>query len=256
MKPSFLPIAVLIAILLNSSHVRGELIARSELESNNPNVAQNSLEERDRIIFTPRLEAKNDEPRGPVNPPPPFGESLCPVVKIPLTAIVPNQEGKTQTTLTARERPTFWFYIPYETPITAEFLLKQNDEEIDRRKFQLSGKAGIVGIDLPQNIQLSTLDENYDWVFTLICNPRDRSYDLYVGGSIRRVNPTPNLIPPPTATPQEKAKLYASDGLWNEGLTTVVRELYPLDPTTARLYFTDLLQQIGIENLAEEPIVE
>ncbi|MDY7012573.1 MAG: DUF928 domain-containing protein [Cyanobacteriota bacterium] len=246
---------VAIALIVNASQVRGEIVTRDRAKTSQFNLAQTSLEEQESILFIPRPEAKDGEPDGSVNPPPPFGESLCPETDIPLTAIVPHTDGKTRLTLTAQERPTFWFYVPYETPLTAKFLLKKDGEQVDIQEFKLSGKAGLIGVTLPPEIQLSALEENYDWVFILVCNPYKRAADLYVSGSIRRVNPTPNLIPLPTATPQEKAKLYASDGLWNDTLTSILQELSLVDPVTSRLYLTRLLEPFGFGNLVEKPVV-
>ncbi|MBD2578369.1 DUF928 domain-containing protein [Oscillatoria sp. FACHB-1406] len=213
--------------------------------------------ERDRIIFTPRPEAKDDdESRGPVNPPPPYGESLCPIAKIPLTAIAPNKDGNTNIILTAQTHPSLWFYNPYESQLTGEFSISQQGKQIYQQTLQLSGKAGLIGITLPTALPGLSLNEEYNWNLTLICNPQDRAEDLYVGGSIKRVNSTPNFTPQLTAMPQDKAKLYALDGLLPETLTTIVRDLSPKDKATAQLYWTQVMQELGLEKLSEESPAE
>jgi len=68
-----------------------------------------------------------------------------------LVALMPE----TNFGLTIAERPTFWFYVPYQgNELEAEFLLEDNEgNKIDSKIVALNNTPGIVKVSLPENVQ-------------------------------------------------------------------------------------------------------
>lgn len=77
--------------------------------------------------------------------------SGCPVLDKHLVALVPA----TNIGLTIAERPTFWFYVPYQ-PSAKSFgkfqLLNEQQKVIYETSTQLIGTPGIIGINLPKTL--------------------------------------------------------------------------------------------------------
>lgn len=102
-----------------------------------------------------------------------------------LTALIP--ENNVWTTLS--ERPTFLWYVPATQAKTAEFvLLDAEDNEIHTKTIDLSNEDSgkILQETLPEDIALET--GVYTWQFSLICNPRRRSGDIYIEGWVEQVD--------------------------------------------------------------------
>ncbi len=210
------------------------------------------------IPFIPRRDDRDREP-GDRTSPPIFGGDACENEgELELAALVPGEENRAFVSRTSRSHPTFFFYVPYEieSSLVAEFsLLDENGDRVYRQQYSLQGTPGIVRIAYPETAPALEVDRDYYWNFSVICNPDDRADDRYVSGTLQRV--TANKIPSPNATPEERAILYAADGLWYDTLSTIVEEIYPEDPQRARalldrLFASDAVNLAGYEG---EPIV-
>jgi hypothetical protein len=139
-----------------------------------------------------------------------------------------------------------------------EFVLRDaNDNEVYKTTYALAksadfvvGAPGVMGLTIPALANLSPLEigQQYHWELTLICNSLDRSYDMVVGGKIKRVALDPTLARRvQLATPQQRVALYAKAGLWHEALSTMV-ELQRDRPNDANLAATwdNLLESEGM----------
>jgi hypothetical protein len=139
-----------------------------------------------------------------------------------------------------------------------EFVLRDaNDKEVYTTTYRLAksangvvGAPGVMGLTIPAFANLSPLEigQQYHWELTLICNSQDRSYDMVVGGKIKRVALDPILARRvQLATPQQRVALYAKAGLWHEALSTIV-ELQRDRPNDANLAATwdNLLESEGM----------
>lgn len=110
-----------------------------------------------------------------------------------LVAIVPIS-SETQISYlepTISDYPTWWFYNPYpgNGRLEAEFALIDSTENIlYRQKFLVPATPGLLSFSLPYNEQPLTSGKNYRWVFSIICNPSNRSGDATVNGWIRKVD--------------------------------------------------------------------
>ena len=201
------------------------------------------------------------------------GGNQCRAVNLRLTALVPGIEetlsGREETSaaiaslsvrgLTAQGTPTFWFYVPYSSTSTlsAEFvLINEQNKLVHKENYLLTGTPGIVRIR-PSSTSILEVGKDYRWVFSILCDPNDRSADMYVDGWVQRIAPSPNLATQlRTAIPEKRAVLYAKEGLWHETLTTLVEELHPTEPKKATLLMTNLLRSVGLDGIAQQPIVE
>ncbi|MCA1990658.1 MAG: DUF928 domain-containing protein [Coleofasciculus sp. S288] len=224
------------------------------------------------LIFIPReLTAKDDAP-GRRKPGGKHGGNKCPSVSLPLTALVPGEEAvsnsqgespvvsvsKSFRTLTAKADPTFWFYVPYgsDFELDAEFVLTTLNENqkmslVSKTVYRLENTPGIIPIPL----SLPEIGKDYYWSFTIKCD-KDRAANISVNGKIQQVKPSPQFTPLETATPEEKAILYARDGLWNDALSTLIKEVRPRDRQRATLLMTQLLQSVQLDSFSQQPIVE
>jgi hypothetical protein len=159
--------------------------------------------------------------------------------------------------LTASERPNFWFYVPY--PLTpehsVEFML-QDEAGKDIYQTTLSGSAttpGVMDFNLPTTAPALEVGKRYHWFFTVYCNEEQ---PVLVDGWVERVAMNPSLETQlAQARPQEKIALYRQAGNWYEAVTTLaqLRRQKP-DDANLKAEWTSLLQSIGLEAIAQEPI--
>ncbi|NJM69379.1 MAG: DUF928 domain-containing protein [Scytonema sp. RU_4_4] len=175
--------------------------------------------------------------------------------KPPLIALVPNIGAG----LTVTESPTFWFYVPYTltSDYSVEFVLKDNqDNTVYKNKFSGKGTSeGIVNLRLPSTISLEA-GKDYDWYFLIYCDAQNQDKFVYVNGSVRRVE-HPDLKRQLTSTSdQDRIAWYKAEGIWYEALT-VMAERVSVSPQDDKIRqdWTDLLQSVGLEEVASEPFV-
>lgn len=181
----------------------------------------------------------------------------CPATEKQLTALIPqNNLG-----LTAAAYPTFFFYVPKTpAPKTVEFVLRdEKDSQVYEKTLTVSGASGILSLSLPAG-ELPPLEigKNYQWYFSILCDPKNRAEDVSVDGWIQRVEPNPVLAAKlEKAPPDERAALYASADLWHDALVTLaqLRRERPDDSAIAELW-TKLLQSVGLDTIVREPLLE
>jgi hypothetical protein len=173
-----------------------------------------------------------------------------------LTALVPvyqSPNGELVLGLTTTSHPTFWFYVPYVTTASTEFVL-QNEvgQTVYKSSVSLSRTPGVVKLSLPSTASLLKIGERYHWYFNIFCNPQQPP--VFVDGWIKRVEPKPTLKSQlEKATLKQRIALYATNGIWYESLTASA-ELRRLNPK--QIDWTNLLQSVGLNDIASEPIVD
>ncbi|NJN86669.1 MAG: DUF928 domain-containing protein [Leptolyngbyaceae cyanobacterium SL_7_1] len=182
--------------------------------------------------------------------------------QVPLTALMPASNFA-QTTKTS---PTFFWYVPPFLAETAEFvLLDEHDNELYHTTVQLVEDGGVVSLSLPTvkdasgtDVSLLNEGQDYHWYFSLICDPDDRSGDVFAEGWIQRVQPTLALTNrlAIARTEREQAAVYAEAGIWHDALTTLA-ELRRSQPSNSALLsnWITLLESVDLENIASEPII-
>jgi hypothetical protein len=161
-----------------------------------------------------------------------------------LTALVPIKGSES---LTTAEHPVFWFYIP-DAPKdinSIEFSLhprRGSDEKttLYRTSLQPTKTPGVIGIPLPPSPKYSLkLNESYHWRIIINCEQKKPSEDpiiLALDGWVTRVQRSPNP--------------------WYDELTNLAKR-YLSEPQNTELKnaWTELLKSIGLEELAQAPLV-
>jgi Domain of Unknown Function (DUF928) len=161
--------------------------------------------------------------------------------------------------LTTAERPGFWFYVPYEKAVIQdiEFVLQTDgDETLYRSKVNIPSQVGLVRVQ--PDVKLET-GKKYHWFFKVktICAANQPVMLNYVEGWVQRQALAALSDRLTTATPQQRASLYAENGIWYDALDTLA-EAHFANPNEAEITqdWTDLLRAIGLENLADQKKVE
>ncbi|MBD2460764.1 DUF928 domain-containing protein [Oscillatoria sp. FACHB-1407] len=174
----------------------------------------------------------------------------------PLIALIPNTNFGT----TLEARPTFYWHVPPTNSPLAEFvLLDAEDNEVYRTTFQLSGNPGIMAFSLKDQADAPDLEvgKDYHWYFSLICDPGDRSGDIFAEGWIQRIAPPANLTNQLASTPAgDRATLFAQSGIWYDALNSlaILRQSQPRDPDVATQW-TTLLRSVGLDAIANQPFL-
>ncbi len=188
--------------------------------------------------------------------------NLCSSTHNPLTALIPD----TNMGFTISDRPTFWFYVPSinnssNSPISLEFILMDNNEEtvIYKTTFSLSNSSSIIGIKIPDNFPPLSIGKTYRWHFAYICNPNNRTDDIFVRGAIKKVPLTPAFIQQIASAkqPMEKVRIYSKYGLWYDTLTTLT-QLQINNPQNLSITkeWAELLESIGLDYIAKESLLQ
>ena len=168
-----------------------------------------------------------------------------------LTALVPESlKGAT-----ASASPTLFFAVPPISPETSvEFVLRDaNDQLVYERTVPGLGKAGILPMTLPSNTLSASQD--YHWYLSVVCNNRDRAYDLVVEGFVQRLALDPNQKHNLDLVNQ--IKFYQTQNLWQDQLAFLVelKRDRPNDPEVANLWKQTLKSVNLDESIASNPLL-
>lgn len=152
--------------------------------------------------------------------------------------------------LTAHENPSVWVYVPNTTAQTLEFsLFTQDQEGIYQTKVPVSA-PGLLKITLPKGATLTT-GKSYYWTAALICDPKQRTNDWWVGGWIQQQPLSTDLQRQLAgATIEQQVTLYAQTKFWYEALNGYLdlQQTQPSNPKLSELW-TDLLQAAELSGI-------
>ncbi|NET33309.1 MAG: DUF928 domain-containing protein [Cyanothece sp. SIO1E1] len=172
-----------------------------------------------------------------------------------LTAVLPmNQYGRTISA-----RPTFFVYVPPMTSRVVFFSLQdQHRQHHYQTMLTISGQGGLVSVTLPADAPELELDKNYAWFFAPVdLNGRLRPDNYGVSGWIKRVAAADLNAIPASLSPVERATEYAKSGVWYDTLDVLVAaQLEQPEDLTLTSEWYDLLEQVGLEAIATQPIAE
>jgi hypothetical protein len=192
-------------------------------------------------------------------------QTLCPVTKVPLTALVPFQESyeKGQENLppmvnvwgyAASDRPTFWVYVPYNTgSIPARFSMDDETagNTIYETAVKLPNQAGIVGIPLPADAPALQPGKRYRWFFSLNCKAPNATAatteNINVEAVVIREALPAAIARQLTSAPSlQNAIAFAQNGFWYDALTTLakLRQQNPQDESLT-LAWKELLSGVA-----------
>lgn len=185
----------------------------------------------------------------------------------PLAALVYSNKGTSDINseivegITVNEHPTFWFYVPYTSPLSAKFvLMDENGELLYSKPLTLSEKPGIVSIDISKNSTVNPLEigKKYRWRFAIVCNSESPSADIFVDGWVQRIAASSSLTNQlATATERNQSVIYSANGIWYDAVTILGDRFFknPTDNAIASDWL-NLLKSVGLDNFANEPIVQ
>ena len=194
-----------------------------------------------------------------------------------LTALVPVYEetlNQKQTAgisvtkvwgLTTAAHSTFWFFVRDRKSAIAsmEFAIKdettQPSQTIYRSAVNPPSNPGIINVSLPETTTPLQVGKIYHWFLKVKvnCDPQQPAKLSYVEGWVQRVNPNSSLSASlKQATPQQQVALYAENGIWYDALTAAAK-LRLEKPKDASVIadWTSLLKSVGLENLANQPLL-
>jgi hypothetical protein len=183
---------------------------------------------------------------------------LCAKVDIPLTALVPLTEAETLA-----QRPTFWFYSPYNglsLPATFTLQNQQGNAIATPISVQIPPTAGLVRVQLPPTVELE-INQPYTWFLEVDCNNGlSTQPPISIEGTVRRVVLNASAAKQLTATakdPRQQLAFYTANNLWLDALTTLLdlRRVAPHDPQLKAEWQT-LLRSLTLDEFAETPVVQ
>ena len=117
----------------------------------------------------------------------------CPTATTALTALIP------QSTMgqTISAKPTFFYYLPVALDKTVQFeLADERDKTLYKKSFRMvTSRPGIVSVSLGSDGNSPALEvgKNYQWYFTIKCNPKNYTDDVLVSGWINRTALAPTV---------------------------------------------------------------
>ena len=172
--------------------------------------------------------------------------------QLPLTALLPaTKHGRTVSA-----HPTIFTYLP---PLGVQEVFFSIQDESGNSHYhtmlKVPAKGGVISVTLPESASELELGKNYLWYFAPIEPGGVLRPDNYaVTGWITREEANINQQEL-ASSPVELATEYARAGIWYDTLGVLV-EAQQSDPnnTIFTSEWHDLLEQIGLEELASEPI--
>ncbi|MEB3312263.1 MAG: DUF928 domain-containing protein [Snowella sp.] len=169
--------------------------------------------------------------------------------ELSVNALTPNYSN---IATTASTQPVFYYYLPATAAKFGELVITdESDQPVYQTIFNLPTQAGIIRLAVSPTKPLSA-DKFYQWSFKIICNPKQRSKDIVLEGTLE-YQPLGGQEVSSLAhkDPLEKAKFYAQKGIWLDTLDQVaqVRAQSPQD-------WTELLGSVGLETISAQPLVE
>ncbi|BAZ50056.1 hypothetical protein NIES4103_26700 [Nostoc sp. NIES-4103] len=190
----------------------------------------------------------------------------CPSSLTRLAALVPGDQEKSVLGSTVADNPTYWFYVPElpESARSAEFvlLLSQNNRDVQnvyRTPLTLSGKSGVISITLPSQPQYSLKsDQTYHWYFHIYCgDPQKTSDNFYVDGYVQKQVLTQVVDNQLKAAKPREYIVYSANNIWYDAVTNLgqLRRANPQNATINKDWI-DLLNAVGLQDLAKEPILQ
>ncbi|MEB3188806.1 MAG: DUF928 domain-containing protein [Snowella sp.] len=163
-----------------------------------------------------------------------------------VNALTPNYSGEM---VTVSANPNLYYYIPATTATLGELILHDdNGHEIYQTTFSLPREAGIIKVSTAPSPTLLP-NQNYQWFLNIICDSQQRTEDMSFEGTLKykKIN---NSVISIDKDPLEKAKFYASQGIWVETLDNLAkaRSQHPQD-------WKELLDSAGLPELMTEPLI-
>jgi hypothetical protein len=185
-------------------------------------------------------------------------------LKLIVPPVVSEQEkDKVYSVSTIAAHPKFFVYIPQTSAQKAEFIISDNNEnEIVKEKFALTGTPGVIAFSLPSNATPLEVGKTYKWSLEILCeagninDPASVDRNPFVQGEVERIQPPATLVNIGKVAPSERPDLYAQSQVWYESISSLA-ELQYANPQDLRLKkdWEDLLKSVNLDTVAEAPLL-
>lgn len=173
-----------------------------------------------------------------------------------------QQGGSAPVDLTVSAHPTILVRVPHLPNTTAYFGLQNEDgtEELYLTEVELTNEqAGIMGFQIPSTVPPLEVGQKYMWQVALVSTCREGSGEiqLITNGWLERIEPTGTLALVEQVPLRDRPTLYAEAGIWQEMVSSLakLRLQNPNDSDLAETW-ASLMESVGLENLANEPILQ
>lgn len=175
----------------------------------------------------------------------------------PVVALMP----KSNLGLTLSGHPTLWFSLPaISQDRSLEFgLYDQTGDLVHKTSFSATGEAGVINLSLPETSPPLSVEEDYRWYLSVICNKESPAENLVVTGWVRRVILESSFNERlAVATELERLSIYKESELWYDALTTLAqlrRSQFSDEPIASDLErrWADLLESIELPQVIAAP---
>lgn len=155
---------------------------------------------------------------------------------------------------TVSSHPTFLWHVSGATSAPMVFTLTERGG--DRPMFQKQLKAeqaGIMRVEIPQNVPALVEGKEYRWTVTLVCSEKRPSENVYARAWIERVATPSDLSQKlgSVSSDRDRAAIYAQAGLWYDAVATLDR-IRAANPGERQVLnsFVSLLEQVGLNQVA------
>lgn len=174
-----------------------------------------------------------------------------------VTPLLPNSHSG----MTQLERPTILVYLPETGENEALFSIKDEGKQLHyQMKVSISGAAGLVAIQLPENAPALEVGKNYQWFFSLKCGGKLHPSNPLVSGWIQRSPSNSETASNPSENPDDllqEAIALGHSGIWYDTVATLAH-LRTMQPENSEVsnHWQELLASVGLEVFASTPLAE
>ncbi len=207
--------------------------------------------------FGPKIQLAGNPPPPPPTTKPTEGTGSgtrgpCENTKLAVEPLVPFLGGD-YSGLTLKERPTFWFYVPYKTDSISrgEFVLEDKEGNlINEIPFKIPKIPGFISVSIPNTAKPLEKNKQYSWRFILHCSSKtsdEASFD-FKQGLIQRIDLVTLETQLQTAKPGERIKLYVDNKLWYDAANDFANN------RENRETWFKFLEAVSLEQLKQEQI--
>ena len=178
--------------------------------------------------------------------------------KLEIVPLVPT----TKIGLTVAAKPTFFFQVSKSAAKEAKFSLlnQEGDETIYEKMFLLTSTGGVMSITLPEDAQALEVNKEYHWSVEVACNngDGDPGRNTRVERAVKRVAPEAAIAQElNNAAISDRVTIYTQAGYWYDTVKTLAQlRLDNPNDSTLKEDWTALLDEVGLNKIAQEPIVQ
>jgi hypothetical protein len=159
------------------------------------------------------------------------------------------------TTLEAR--PTMMVYLPESSATEAVFTVKDEAKNLHyQMTLPVSGKSGVVAVQIPDSAPELKIDQNYQWYVALKVEGDLVPGTPFVDGWIKRIAPTPELAKQLEGQSEQKqADILATEGIWYDCSAKLAALRRGSTSESIVQDWKDLLGSVQLTDVAAAPLL-